>query len=421
MPNVFRPVAAVSLCAALAAAPTLARASSTDVPGIAGAVPVSGVTEAPRPAFYEPPTSLPRRPGTLIRSESLDPATNPFGLSAELYDQRRVMYSSTDRQGRPMAVTGLVISPKAGSRHRGGQRPLIVNAPGTRGSADRCAASRAIQPFAPYEAQFIRTALERGAVVAIPDYQGLGTPGTHTYTIREAQAHAVLDLARATRGLRVGVGHHSAVGLNGYSQGGGAVAAAAELAPRYAPELAVKGVAVGAPPADLAKVGANIDGSPYSGLVLFTAAALFSAYDIDPTTMLNPGGLAALQVAESSCSPDLARLAMTPSTAWTASGESFPALYDREPLKSAIADNRIGRLRPKAPVLITHSRQDELVPFAAGEQLARDWCARKARVTFVPTPEGAHGVAGAAHESAAASWLTQRLAGVRAPRGCSGL
>ena len=43
---------------------------------------------------------------------------------------------------------------------------------------------------------------------------------------------------------------------------------------------------------------------------------------------------------------------------------------------SILDDQRIGRLRPSAPVVIDHNRWDPLVPYAGGRQLALDWCAQ---------------------------------------------
>ncbi|MDT5402992.1 MAG: hypothetical protein QOK33_6223, partial [Mycobacterium sp.] len=43
---------------------------------------------------------------------------------------------------------------------------------------------------------------------------------------------------------------------------------------------------------------------------------------------------------------------------------------------------RIGRLRPNAPVLINSNRFDPLVPWTGANQLGRDWCAQGADVEF---------------------------------------
>lgn len=41
-----------------------------------------------------------------------------------------------------------------------------------------------------------------------------------------------------------------------------------------------------------------------------------------------------------------------------------------------------GRHKPNAPVMIVSNRYDPLVPWTAGNQLGRDWCAQGAGVQF---------------------------------------
>ncbi len=126
--------------------------------------------------------------------------------------------------------------------------PLVVVAPGTMGQGDQCAASMGLEhPLrisartvsVGYENLAIYRLLARGVAVVVTDYVGLGTTDRlHTYVNRVDEAHAVLDAARAARALeQASVTTESPVGLYGYSQGGGAVAAAAELQPSYAPDV----------------------------------------------------------------------------------------------------------------------------------------------------------------------------------------
>jgi alpha-beta hydrolase superfamily lysophospholipase len=92
----------------------------------------------------------------------------------------------------------------------------------------------------------------RGFAIVMTDYQGLGTPGLHTYIGRVPQGNAMLDAARAAKKLPdTSLDPEGPLAFWGYSQGGGAAASAAELASSYAPELKVVGTYAGAPPADL--------------------------------------------------------------------------------------------------------------------------------------------------------------------------
>ncbi len=141
--------------------------------------------------------------------------------------------------------------------------------PGTQGQGDQCAPSRMFptagqlrlaEPGNPsnygagvdsvgvnYESAFAFAFLAQGVRVFVTDYIGLGTPGVHTYVNRAEEAHAMLDGARAARALAQ-AGEDDPIALWGHSQGGGATAAATELAPEYAPELNLVGSYASAPP-----------------------------------------------------------------------------------------------------------------------------------------------------------------------------
>jgi pimeloyl-ACP methyl ester carboxylesterase len=78
------------------------------------------------------------------------------------------------------------------------------------------------------------------------DYQGLGTPGPHLYLAVRPEAYSVLDSVRAV--LRAFPDVANQIVVVGQSQGGGAAFAIGGIAPRYAPELGIRGiVATGVP------------------------------------------------------------------------------------------------------------------------------------------------------------------------------
>ena len=53
-----------------------------------------------------------------------------------------------------------------------------------------------------------------------------------------------------------------------------------------------------------------------------------------------------------------------------------------EPFRSLLDLQRVGRLKPTAPVFIDINRFDPLVPWTSANQLGRDWCAQGADVQF---------------------------------------
>ena len=361
---------------------THAAAGPEDIPGTAGAATLTNTPEPERPAFYEPPETIPSTPVTIIRSERAPFLLDPFDLTSNLVTATRIMYSSTDGDGNPIAVTGTVFVPTTSYVGKG-KRPLISYAPGTQGMGDRCAPSRQMEDFFEYEGIGVGRAVARGYAVGITDYQGLGTPGTHTYVAREEQGRATLDMARAAANLEGdSLDASNPVGLMGYSQGGGAAAAAAELAGSYAPDLNLKGSAIGAPTADLVAVGENIDGTLYNAFALFAVLGLATAEHIDPEPFLNEDGRALASEVEDACVFDLFDYAHQDTSQFTASGQKLSELLEEEPFASAADEQRIGRLKPNAPVVINHSTGDDVIPYRSGKQLGSDWCDQGTRVTF---------------------------------------
>jgi pimeloyl-ACP methyl ester carboxylesterase len=340
------------------------------------------IDEPPRPAFYEAPATLPSANGAVIRSEKMTFLLDPLDASSLVKNSWRIMYRTTNRAGTPIAVTGTVLVP-ATSWIGVGSRPVIGYAPGTQGMADRCAPSRQFSEGLEYEALGIEGLLARGYAVAMPDYEGLGTAGVHTYMDRVSQGRATLDVVRAAQRLvGTGLSTTSPVGLEGYSQGGGAAASAVELASTYAPELRIKGAVVGAVPADLAAVAENLDGSLWSAFGFFALRGLAASYDVDFTPYLNDKGVAAMTSVEQDCVFDLFSNAFVRSETLTKDGATISSLMTREPFASIIAAQRIGNIKPTVPVLVTHSALDDTIPYSAGRAMAKSWCSKGANVRF---------------------------------------
>lgn len=342
----------------------------------------AAVAEPPRPAFYETPASLPSANGALIRSEPMTFLLDPLDATSLVRNAKRVLYKSTNRAGRAIAVSGTVLVPNA-PWIGVGSRPVIGYAPGTQGMADRCAPSRQFSEGIEYEGIGIEGLLLRGYAVAMPDYEGLGTVGVHTYMDRVSQGRATLDVVRAAQRLSgTGLSSTSPVGLMGYSQGGGAAASAVELASTYAPELRLKGAVVGAVPADLTKVATNLDGGLYSSFAFFALRGLAASYNVDLSPYLNATGRATSDRVETECVFDLLNNAFVKSSTLSYNGQPMSTLMAAEPFKSIVAAQRIGTIKPTVPVLVTHSALDDVIPYSVGKQMAKSWCGKGANVFF---------------------------------------
>ncbi|AKH83589.1 lipase [Streptomyces sp. CNQ-509] len=383
------------------------------------ALPLTTASAAERPPFYEPPATLPAADGDVIRAEPSVYYLDPLKTLKVDANVQRVMYRSTDGQGAPIAVTGTVITPKS-AWSGPGERPVIGYAAGTQGLGDQCAPSRQLANGTEYEGLFVKGLLARGYGVAMTDYEGLGTPGLHTYMNRAVQGHAVLDSVRAAQRLpAAGLPDDGPVAVYGYSQGGGAAASAAELARSYAPDLDVRGVAAGAVPADLAAVGRNLDGSLYAAFLGFAVAGLAEGSDVDLGPYLNDRGRQVMAEAAETCTAEaVLRYPFLQSKTLTADGRPITDHMDASPWREVVAEQRIGARKPEVPVFVSHSMLDDVIPYGVGKKLVAEWCAKGATVDFSTNVAPTHVGGAVASYPAAYGWLEGRLAGKPAPDNC---
>jgi pimeloyl-ACP methyl ester carboxylesterase len=304
-------------------------------------------------SFYRPPSPLHYAPaGTIIRSQalSLDPGL-PAGARAW-----RVLYHSTSGSGGDLAESGVVVVP--GGTPPPGGFPIVSWAHGTTGVASGCAPSVTGTSTVPDLASHIRN---RQIVVA-SDYRGLGAPGQHPYLVGVSEAQDVLDAARAARSLLAGAASN-AVAVLGFSQGGQAALFAGEVAPSYAPELFLAGVAAVAPVTsvlDLAPIG---DQPPPSGQSAFTAMVLYAWARHYGTfglgSVLTPAGIADLSAVSSSCVNTVASLydAVAPARFFLPGWQARPAV------QAANRANRPGNAPTSAPILVVQGTADAVVSF----------------------------------------------------------
>jgi pimeloyl-ACP methyl ester carboxylesterase len=381
-PRAGRVVAVMVLAGAMAATGVVTRM------GEAAAEPVG--------AFYTPPDHIPQEPGAIIKTAPMTLFMTPPTEQGWPGKAQHVMYTSRLQDGSPVAVSGTYLEP-TGPWQGPGPRPTVVIGPGTSGQGDRCAMSMAFSTGLAVSIEQLGVSANQelpssvvwsglGARVLVTDYIGLGTPGIHTYANRFESGHAILDGVRAANNLG-GVGPETPVVLWGYSQGGGATAAAAEMQPSYAPELNIKGTWAGGPVADLAAILEKIDGALIGGAIGFAVNGMLARYPelqraVD--RVLSPSGRAMLDTLSDSCIADvIMRHPFMKTESLTNDGRPLSAhLAELPEAAPVLAELRIGNSAPPTPVLITSGRNDDTVPYGQARRLAEDWCARGATVTF---------------------------------------
>ncbi|GAA3666874.1 secretory lipase [Lentzea atacamensis] len=345
-------------------------------------------------------------PGELVSSREVAWHPEPLRLLPAPVKAYEIRYRSTSATGTGNVVSGMVlVSPLPWTN---GPRPIVAYAMGTQGMADRCAPSQQLQNGTEVEIAFLAQAMFNGWAVAVTDYEGLGTPGDHTYAVARSEGRALLDVARAASNIP-GLSVNAPIGVFGYSQGGQAASAAAEQWKSYAPALNVVGVAAGGVPADLNAVAKFNDGNAGSGLVFAAAAGYAAAYpELPLAEVLNARGRQVIDQIRNSCVAEIALVA--PFTRLNALTTRPDVILD--PLwQKRLTENALGSVKPAAPVYLYHGTIDELIPFSVGQKLRSQWCSQGADVQWTALPLLGHIAAVSAWGSNALNWLGDRFAG----------
>jgi fermentation-respiration switch protein FrsA (DUF1100 family) len=258
--------------------------------------------------------------------------------------------------------------------------------------------------------------LARGWAVAVTDYEGLGTPGDHTYMVGRALGPNVLDSMRAARRLHPEeLPADGPAALIGYSEGGFATAWAAQLQPSYAPDIPLKAIAAGAAAANLEVAGPSLDGSFFSFFTAYGGIGYAAGYpELDLDQYLTEEGRKSIDFLRRS---NVLQAAVrgphfSHSSDWTS-----PNVLELPAWRLRLRENRLGGIAPAAPVLLHHARRDQIVSFAHSLDLRDDWQALGADVRLYVTRGGVDHISGAvAGMPVAIDWVSRRLAGGRARR-----
>jgi pimeloyl-ACP methyl ester carboxylesterase len=357
--------------------------------------------------FYATPSPLQAgHPGEVIRVEEIEP--HLWGSVLMRARAWRILYRSTTATGKPSAVSGTVMLPAG--RDLPEALPLLGYAIGTHGIGDNAAPSKQLPRGREWEAGMMSSALTRGWALAITDYQGLGTPGDHTFMVGRALGPNVLDAMRAARSVApAALPADGPAAILGYSEGGAAAAWAAQLQPTYAPELALVGVAAGAAAANLETAGTRLGGSRFSFFIAYCAIGYAAAYpELDLDAHLTPLGREWVATLRESTIFQ----AMASGRRVTDMGElTDPTVLELPDWRLRLDENRLGEIAPQSPVLLHHARWDRIVSFSQSEQLRDDWRRLGVSVRLRPTRGGLDHISGAlAGTPFALDWLGQRLA-----------
>ncbi|MEO8690175.1 MAG: alpha/beta hydrolase [Solirubrobacteraceae bacterium] len=343
-------------------------------------------------AFYKPPSPLPGKGhGGLIWARKLTGTAALKGGAGT----RLVLYRSSGVDGKAVAVSGTVSIPK-GKAPKGGW-PVITWAHGTTGIADACAPSRdsgsnPAHTLINYAYPLLQRWLKAGYAVVRTDFEGLGTPGDHPYLNGRSEAYSVLDMVRAARKLDKRLGRR--VIISGHSQGGQAALWAASLAPKWTPELKVRGTVAFAPVSHLAEQIPLLKSLTQPGGLSGLAAMILRGIDIASPQLGLP---ALLGERAAALYPQTLTKCLGPLDAADSYGSVAPADLlrpdaDTTPIAAALAQQvSPDKLKIRTPVQIQQGEADTTVFKTFTDQLVAGYSSTVKKLTYKTYPGVDHG------------------------------
>lgn len=364
--------------------------------------------------IYTPPAEVTGDPGTVLKQA---PGTSAIGKDDATVTN--VLYVSTGARGNKTAVSGTVIVPKA-PWTKGGERPIVSVSPGTQGLNDTCAPSRTIATGRLYDGTWLKQFHDAGYAIALTDYEGLGTPGSHPYANNVALGQNALDVVRAAQEL--GYSETAPVFLQGFSEGGGATAGALELAPIYAPELNILGGHATAPTADLAVIGKNIESGLYQTFLLFAVKMLDVTYpELNLRDLTNEKGQELIDKADTAygCLPGNLLGGWLDTRKLTKEGKLISSYLTRPDIAAQLDELRLGQKRIDVPFRVTSSWADDVIPNSSVRRAAKDWCAEGSKISYGTLFAPTHIASGFEGSGQALAFFNDRLAGKPFASNCS--
>ncbi|MCM0640925.1 lipase family protein [Cellulomonas wangsupingiae] len=366
--------------------------------------------------FYAAPADVPDAPGRLLRSEPFTSAEIPHGATAW-----RILYSTTRGDGTPTVASGLVVAPDTATGDAREPADVVAWAHGTTGVTPGCAPSVLPDGLAA-GALFVQDdVLAQGWALVATDYAGLGTAGPHAYLVGEPAAHDVLDAVRAAHQLDdVALSDRHVVW--GHSQGGGAALWTGIVAPDYAPDVDLLGVAALAPASNPTALLAHLpDVSVGALFAAYLAEGYAATYpDVRFADVVRPGARTVVREMAHRCLADRGVVV----SALTALLLDQPVWAHADPFTGAFGD-RLTQNVPSgpidAPLLVAQGTADSIVVASSQDEYVAARCAAGYAVEH-RAYDGLDHVALVEADSPLVpdllAWTRDRLAGVPATDTC---
>ncbi len=361
-------------------------------------------------AFYEPPGNLPPSPGRLVRQEDFARAVPP-GARAW-----RILYTTTRDEQVGAVASAIVLAPAS---LPAGPSPVVAWTHGTTGIATGCAPSVLPLPF-PFDQTVpaVPQLITEGWVLVGTDYVGLGTHGPHPYLVGQGEARSALDAIRAARQIE-GLALADETVVWGHSQGGHAALWTGALAPSYAPDVRIAGVAALAPATDLPALVEAAQGSPVGKMMASYVTTSYSQVYGDVRVDEYVGPTRRARGMANRCLSGPGAL-LSVAVAATLERPVFIASPARGALGARLQANTPHGF-VEAPLLIAQGRSDDLVLPAIQDRFVEERCAAGQALEY-RTYEGRDHVSLVAQDSPLTDdlvrWTRARFAGEPVPAEC---
>ena len=357
--------------------------------------------------FYAKPATVPAAPGTVIRSE-------PLEYSVVGGKGWRIMYTSINRAGQPVAVSGRVFLPDSAAP--AGGRKILAFGHGTVGLATQCAPSRSTTEI---QTGWLEPALQQGWAVAMTDYLGLGIEGyPSSYLLGDQEARDIVNSVRALRAFP-GAATGTEWIVSGASQGGHSALWTAALAAGIAPELQLKAVAPAVPAAELVAIMTKQWQSVVGWAIGPYALATFKAAypDRDYEAAISQAGKDANESLLGKCvlGAGIEGLVLN-----EFAGPYFKDDPNGDPAWSASLREQTPPPPPAGmPMFLQQGEADTVVTAGSNALLQNQWCAKGVNIASLWLPGVNHQNTSVAGGVAMVEWSAARFAGQPAVSTCA--
>ena len=375
---------------------------------------------------YDGSTPLARiKPGTVLKQRT---AQLSLGTNTTPVPVVQLLYRTTDELRHPAVTVTTVATPSTSIAV-----PRIVgymsfyDALGSECDPSYTltggyAGNSANEQQAQIEEGLVAAYLSEGDIVTIPDFEGTGLH----WGAGQESGYGAIDAVRATEAA-LHLPATTPVGMTGYSGGSIAAEWASELAPSYAPELNLVGVAAGGVPVDYAHNLDYVNGSQvWSGVIPAVLVAVGRAFGVDVQRYLDAKGRRITHQVRNECIGSF--------------NGAYPGLTIQSLLKPRYRDffqqavfvHIVNHLimgttpgHPTAPLFLAAGKADKtgdgIIVAGDVEGLAHEYCTQGVHVQYSEYDGDSHTQAAIPFEQTALQFLQQRLDGMPFTGNCASI